>query len=408
MGTSRLRELPARAIVTAIADAAARWSDADFPPRVRVTAAIEARTGYTTPVVDYALDRLFFSLRADALIATITNELGSLEALDGFTRAPFRPDGWARGADHVVFVASDTTIGVALVPAVFALCAKCAVTVKDRSDALVAAFFETLVEERAEFRDAAIARPWTGGNDPGEHALLARADVVVAFGADRALRAIRERVAPESRFIGYGHRASIGYLDLARTTVDDDVCERIARDATLYDADGCLSLHALFVAGGDADARSGFAGRLARACERIAVDFPAGNPGADRAARAASHTNLAAFRAAGGRGAVYRQTGATTLVIEPPITDPPPLLPRILPVHPVRTLEDVVAYVRAQHLPVQAIGVAETTDPSNGELADAIGAVRVTPFGTMQDPPLGGRHGGRSRIAEFVRWIDRE
>jgi hypothetical protein len=54
-----LRGIAARTIVGAIADAAARWTDADFPPRVRVTAAIESRLGYTMPVVDYALDRLF-------------------------------------------------------------------------------------------------------------------------------------------------------------------------------------------------------------------------------------------------------------------------------------------------------------------------------------------------------------
>jgi hypothetical protein len=25
----------------------------------------------------------------------------------------------------------------------------------------------------------------------------------------------------------------------------------------------------------------------------------------------------------------------------------------------------------------------------------------------MQDPPLSGHHGGRPRIADFVRWVDR-
>ena len=67
--SAALRALPARAIVRAIADAAERWSDADFPPRVRATAAIEERLGYTMPVVDYALDRLFGGITADALTA---------------------------------------------------------------------------------------------------------------------------------------------------------------------------------------------------------------------------------------------------------------------------------------------------------------------------------------------------
>src|ERR1700679_1755879 len=90
-----LRALPARTIVRAIADAAERWSDADFPPRVRATADIEELLGYTAPVVDYALDRLFRAIPADALSATITGELGSLEILDGFAERDGRPAAWA-------------------------------------------------------------------------------------------------------------------------------------------------------------------------------------------------------------------------------------------------------------------------------------------------------------------------
>jgi hypothetical protein len=59
-----LRALPARTIVHALADAAERWSDADFPLRVRASAAIGARLGYTLPVIDYALDRLFGGITA--------------------------------------------------------------------------------------------------------------------------------------------------------------------------------------------------------------------------------------------------------------------------------------------------------------------------------------------------------
>jgi hypothetical protein len=39
-------------------------------------------------------------------------------------------------------------------------------------------------------------------------------------------------------------------------------------------------------------------------------------------------------------------------------------------------------------------------------LAEALGAVRAAPLGTLQTPPLDGHHGGRPRIADFVRWID--
>jgi hypothetical protein len=56
-------------------------------------------------------------------------------------------------------------------------------------------------------------------------------------------------------------------------------------------------------------------------------------------------------------------------------------------------------------LPVQALGVV-ACDANSVALAARIGAVRVAPFGAMQSPPVAGHHGGRPRIADFIRWID--
>jgi hypothetical protein len=399
-----LRALPAHRVIGFVADAAQRWCDADFAPRVRATAAVAARLRYSLPVVEYALDRLFFGVTRDALEAAIAAELGDVAALDGVVERRGAPAAWARGVDRVVVVSSDTTVGVAIVPALFALCAKCDVVVKDRDDALVAELFATLAEEHPAFAGAARARTWTGGGDPAEDALLESADAVVAFGRDETLRAIRARCGAGTRFVPFGHRASAGFLahgDVAH--VDAALAERIARDALLYDGEGCLSLHALFVeAGGEELAR--LAALLAAACERVAVELPAGERSAERDARVAAYRNLAAFRAAGGRGAVFRG-GDATLVVDPPHDEPPPLLPRVLPLIPVDGDDAVAAYCAEQRLPVQALGVV-TPDARAVALAERIGAVRVAPFGTLQSPPLGGHHGGSPRIADFVRWID--
>jgi hypothetical protein len=397
---SALRDLPAARIVGFIADAAERWADADFAPRVRATRAIVDRLGYSEPVVDYALDRLFFGITRAALEAAIAGELRSLAALDGPVA---RGGAWARGVDRAVIVSSDTTIGVALVPAVFALCAKCDVVVKDRSDALVAAFFASLAEEHPAFADAALARAWSGGGDADEGALFAEAEVVVAFGRDDTLRAIRDRCGVETRFVPFGHRISLGRLRAAEVaTADDALLIGIARDALLYDGEGCLSLHALMV-DADGDTFATFAQRLGAAAEQVAVEFPAGRIEPARAAAAGSYRQLAAFRAAGGRGTVVR-AGDATLAFDAPRDEPPPLVARTLPI--LRGDDDALgAFVTTHRLPVQALGVA-TADADAAALAARIGAVRVATLGTLQDPPLAGRHGGEQRIAPFIRWID--
>jgi Acyl-CoA reductase (LuxC) len=399
-----LRALPARRIIAHVADAAERWCDADFPPRVRATAAIRERLGYSEPVVDYALDRIFFGVTRDALDAAIAGELGSAGALDGAVERRGAPPAWARGVDRVVIVSSDTTIGVAVVPALFALCAKCDVVVKDRSDALVAGFFASLAEEHPAFASAARAHAWAGGDDAAESALFEHANAVIAFGRDETLRAIRARCGADTRFTGFGHRASIGRLTRADVAAfDDALADRIVRDALVYDGEGCLSPHALFV---DADGAelSRVAAALAAACERAVVEFPGGRRAPAREAATAAYRNLAAFRAAGGRGAVFR-AGDAALVVDPPRDEAPPFLPRVIPLIPGHGDAALAGYVAAHRLPVQAIGVV-TADAAAVALADRIGAVRVAPFGTMQAPALGGHHGGAPRIADFVRWID--
>ncbi len=402
-----LRGLPARAIVRAIADAAVRWTDADFPPRVRATAAIEARLGYTTPVVDYALDHLFDAITPDAIVAAIAGELGSLDALDGFTATPGRPAAWARGADAVTIVSSDTTIGVAIVPLIFALCAKCAVTVKDRADALVAAFAETLGEERPELRAATDVRAWSGGDEDIEAHALGAAGVVVAFGGSDALRAIRARCAPDATFVPFGHRASAGYLTAAALAGDTvALAARIARDALLYDGDGCLSLHLLFVERAPGGAHERFVDALGEACAENAVEFPPGPRKPARAARVGAYAAAAAVRAANGVGRVLRASdGAWTIVVDPPNEDLPPFGGGVIPVVFVDGIAGAAEYVGRHALPLQALGVAALDGAR--ELAERLGAVRVAPFGEMQNPPLAGHHGGRARIADFIRWTDR-
>jgi hypothetical protein len=37
-----------------------------------------------------------------------------------------------------------------------------------------------------------------------------------------------------------------------------------------------------------------------------------------------------------------------------------------------------------------------------------IGTARIAAFGALQSPPLHAYHGGRPRIAEFVRWVTDE
>ncbi len=400
-----LRRVPAERIVAAIADAAARWADADFPPRVRVQARIEKRLRYTTPVVDYALDALFRSIDAASLRAVIESELGSLAALDDFVARPNRSHAHARAVGNVLVIASGTTIGVAIPATIFALCAKCDVIVKDRSDGFVAEFFETLAQERPEFARAASAVTWNAGVTPGadNRVLFGWAQAVVAYGDDPALAAIRAQCTPGARFTGFGNRATVGYLSsVATADIDDVELDGIARDALLYDGDGCLSLHALFVERPDRT----FLERLGAAITRVAIEFPLGDVTLERRARMAQAHDHALFNAAIGKGAGVPADDGRALVHL--TTERPSLAPRVLSVIGVNHVDEVGELLATWKLPLEAIALSAFEKSSDAHrFAEGSGAVRVARFGTLQRPALTGNHGGEQLITPFVRWIER-
>ncbi len=341
-----------------MADAAERWSDADFPPRVRATAALEAGLGYTIPVIDYALDRLFAGLTVPVMQTAIEAELGDVATLDGFSARAGQPAAWARGVDRVTIVSSDASIGVALPSLAYALCAKCRVTVLN-SDTLVAAFAETLGEALPETRAAIETRAWAGAEDPA----FGAAGTVVAFVGLDSLRAIRAACAPDAVFVALRPGVSAGYVDRAALTGDlDALAGAIARDAILYAGSAARALRHLFVERIDAATQARLVRALADARAAALVEFPPGRhaPAAD----------------------------VPLIVVDGP--------------------DAAAAYVAQYAIPVQAVGVTAMLDDAAATvLAEAFGAVRIARLGELQAPPGGGHDGGRGRIADFIRWIDR-
>ncbi len=399
---SRLTQCGVREIVGAIARAAERWCDRDAHIRVAQRAAVSERTGYAGPVVDRAFDELFHCLTRDAIEATIAGELGSIDALDRFVRH----DGVRARAisiGSVCIISSRTTIGVAILPAIFALCAKCDVLVKDCDDRLVGAFFDTLGAELDVFCDAARAEPWDGEKD--DHTLGAF-DAVVAFGTDRTLERISRSLPLTTRFIPYGSKASAGYIGreaLDSSGAAQSIAGGAACDLLLYESQGCLSLHVLFVERGGAVDPERFTALLASAIERERRVFPPGRRSPEMIAALAHARDLALFGDAAEH--VYSDARAEYLtVLDPPTAHAPEFLPWMLGVHSVDGPDDAAAYLRRHGVAIEALAIAGSREDI-AEMALAAGASRLTSFGRLQCPAAGLRHGGRPRIAEFVRWL---
>ena len=351
--------------------------------------------------MEFALDTLFESVTYDALYESIAAELPDIGMLDSFV-----PEGSiqrrARPVGRVCILSSRTTIGVAIIPMLFALAAKCDVTVKDREDQLVAAFLETLAQEHPAFAQCARAWHWQGE----AHDLLGY-DAVVAFGDDATLQQIRAACSPTARFLGFGSKASAGYFGRDDVRTDEELrahAEAAARDLLLYDTQGCMSLHLLFVErGGRYDAQQ-VAAAMAQACETLAPEFPIGASDPQDDARITSLRALAALRSSLGTGALLTAPRAdATFIVNPPRDDAPPFASRCLAIFDVDSVADASTYLADRGIALEALAVAGT-DPSQLEEFAAMNVSRICAFGDLQRPPLNEPHGGKPRILDFLQF----
>jgi Acyl-CoA reductase (LuxC) len=87
-----------------------------------------------------------------------------------------------------------------------------------------------------------------------------------------------------------------------------------------------------------------------------------------------------------------------------PSEEVPLLAPRAVNVRSVDAPADAIEYLRRHRISLESLAVAPGGAPAF-DLAAAAGAARIALFGSLQAPRLGSLHGGRPRIAEFVRWI---
>jgi hypothetical protein len=344
---------------------------------------------------------------SESLASVIESELGSLEALDGFVRRPGRPDVFFRGVPRAAIISSETTIGVALPHLLFALCAKAHVDVKDRDDLLLASFMQTVSEERPELATLAHIERWDG-EDTARARHLAKADTVVAFGADSTLRAIRAQLKPEARFEAFGRRMSAGYVARETLASESDALEcarAAARDALLYDGSGCLSLHVLFVErGGDIEPAT-FRKLVARAFEALAIEFPSPAPEDPQSLAYRRRLEFAQTQDAG----IDFAAGANFLVaLDPWAEEPPPLVRRVLPLYSVDGPGEALGFIERHRLPLEGFAACPAERADVRDVALRSGASRITRLGRLQAPPLAGNHGAKERVLPFVQAIYRD
>ena len=257
---------------------------------------------------------------------------------------------------------------------------------------------------------------WRGGNAGLETALFAEADCVTATGSDETLAAIRARLPVKTRFLGYGHRVSFGFVahEVLSGSYTRQIVSRATDDVVAWNQLGCLSPHVVYVQTGGEVSPEKFAELLADELERREQTEPRGALPAEHAAAIASRRGIYEIRAAHSPETTQhwcsRNSTAWTVVYEADARFQLSCLNRFIYVKGVRDLTEALQSAEMVRGQVSTVGLG-VPEHKLEELATQLarwGATRVCPLGQMQNPPLTWRHDGRPALGDLITWTDLE
>ena len=376
-------------LVAGLGQTADHWCSRAHRHRAQAERLLPATTGYAPEMVSEALDRLFEPLRAPGLEALMQSEVGHLRH---------------RPPRLVAVMGAGTVFPPAIVAATCALLLRSPVVIKSSSlePVLAPLWARTLAECDPDLGSLVTVLNWSRIETELTRALFEPAEAVVAFGDDDTMAALGQALPPGATLIGHGHKVSAAILT-ARALVADarGLARRLARDVAIYDQQGCLSPHTVFVIESAATPARDFAALLAEELADLARQWPRGP--LDFPAASALRQHLAARELAaeppsseffGGFEAGY----AVVLDSTPGFELSP--LGRTVIVKPAPDIAAVVAALVPFQSRLQAIGLAvshrerRALERGLGLLDDVetnldwVPRIRLCPIGAMQRPRL--------------------
>ncbi len=401
-----------------------------------------ASLGFSRATLEKGLDNFFRQLTAENLEALLEQELGDAVGVAGDgcqvtgeaaspRHAPAEPklprEGWShvtrhfcRGPEFLVHIAAGNVPNPALMSIVLGLLTRSAQFVKCASGAafLPRLFAHSLYDADPKLGACLEIAEWRGGKVDLETALFAEADCVTATGSDDTLAAIRARLPAKTRFLGYGHRVSFGFVDSAvlHGSSARKIVSNAADDVVAWNQLGCLSPHVIYIESGGKVLPDQFAEMLADELERREQTEPRGELTVEHAAviasRRAFYEVRAAARAEGAETLMWhsRNSTAWTVIYEADPRFQLSCLNRFVYVKGVKDLQDMLQNAESVRDQVSTVGIA-APERKVRELAEQLarwGVTRVCPLGRMQNPPLAWRHDGLLVLGDMVTWTDLE
>ena len=410
-----------RSLVELIAGLAENWFEPNYPFRQLALAEGPRATGFSREILATGLDNFFKQLTVENLNALLVQELGHGRRLDEFIggagESRIASPALAIGPEFLVHIGGGVVPNPAFMSLVLGLLARSAQFLKCPSGSafLPRVFAHAIYDADKKLGACIEVAQWRGGHAALEQALFDEADCVTATGTDEALAAIRHRVPARTRFIGYGHRVSFGYVSSGMLSgfMARKIAAQAATDVVAWDQLGCLSPHVIYVEHGANIAAEQFAQMLAEELERRQEREPRGTPPTEAAAAIASRRGFYEIRAAHSPDTRFwcsANSTAWTVVYEADSQFQLSCLHRFIYVKGATDLTAALQSADSVRGKVSTVGLAAPPEQLAGMAAQLArwGVSRVCPLGQMQNPPITWRHDGRPALGDLVTWADWE
>lgn len=416
-GGAQLRAMPVSQIIAAIDRAIERLLNPADPSRLELELLLPRITGFDAEMVRLGLNAYLKTFRAPQLQRFVAEDFANPKVLDEFQPATKGGMVRAYGPELLVHVWAGNVPGLPLWSLVCGLLVKAPAIGKVASaEPLFAPLFARLLAEVEPRLADALAIVWfKGGDTASERALFGAADVVLAYGGNDSLHALRAQVPVTTRFLPHGHKLSAGLVSAA--ALDAQLLPATARQAALdvvrYEQQGCYSPHTFYVARGGRATPREFAQALAGQLAALAHKF------ARRALTLEEAAGVAAWRQAqefkGHAGQAVELLGAADAGWAVAYADTagplqPGALYRTVQVQAVEALCDAVPLLAAQRDYLQTVGIAAAPQELHalaGPLGEA-GVTRLCALGRMTAPEAGWHHDGRYSLLDLVRLVELE
>jgi hypothetical protein len=409
-------------LIKVLSDVADGWLEAENKFRKLALELGPAEMGFSSETLVRGLDNFFKQLTRENFHALLVQEFGDAKRLDAMTATIVEQKlnrmAIVNAPEFQVHVAAGNIPNPTLTSMVFGLLTRSAQFVKCASGStfLPRLFAHSIYEADPKLGACLEIAEWRGGNLDLENALFAEADCVTATGGDETLEAIRSLLPVITRFLGYGHRVSFGFVagEVLYGSRGKKIVAAAADDVVAWNQLGCLSPHVIYVQLGGEISTEHFAQLLAAELEKREAIEPRGELPAEHAAAIASRRGIYEVRAAHSPETTQhwcsKDSTAWTVIYEADARFQLSCLNRFIYVKGVSDLKTALENADSVRGKVSTVGIAAPEEKIN-EIATQLarwGATRICPLGQMQNPPLAWRHDGRPPLGDLITWTDLE